>query len=94
MPPTPNYQHLKRFYKNVTVVPHPMSDDLPKLEKDEPVSEQQSFKRGARATRGHAAAFEEGRLVMAGIAFTVCGGETFGCARFCDDRSGGRYNDR
>ena len=33
-------------------------------------------------------------LVMAGIAFTVCGGETFGCARFCDDRSGGRYNDR
>ena len=23
--------------------------------------------------------------------FTVCGGETFGCARSCDDRSGGRY---
>ena len=38
LPPAPNYQHIKRFYKNVTVIEHPNSNDLPKLEKDESVS--------------------------------------------------------
>ena len=31
MPQIPNAQHLKRFYKRASVVPHPDSDSLPKL---------------------------------------------------------------
>jgi hypothetical protein len=30
--------HVKRFYKEVSVMEHPMSDDLPKLDKDEPLT--------------------------------------------------------
>ncbi len=30
--------HVKRFYKEVSVVEHPMSDDLPKIDRDEPLS--------------------------------------------------------
>ncbi len=31
MPTIPNVQHLKRFYRHASVVPHPDSDSLPKL---------------------------------------------------------------
>ena len=30
-PNIPNVQHLKRFYRHTSVVPHPDSDSLPKL---------------------------------------------------------------
>ena len=32
MPQIPNVQHLKRFYRHASVVPHPDSDALPKLD--------------------------------------------------------------
>lgn len=37
-PSIPNMQHLKRFYKRATVVPHPESDSFPKLSPSEDVS--------------------------------------------------------
>ena len=38
VPSIPNVSHLKRFYKKVTVVPHPDSDSLPKLKSSEDVT--------------------------------------------------------
>ena len=38
MPSIPNVQHLKRFYKHATVVPHPDSDTMLKLNASEDVS--------------------------------------------------------
>jgi len=30
--------HIKRFYKEVSIKEHPMSNDLPKLDKNEPLT--------------------------------------------------------
>ena len=38
LPNLPSLPHLKRFYKNVDIIEHPLSADLPKLPKDEEVS--------------------------------------------------------
>ena len=38
LPSMPNIQHLKRFYKHATVVPHPDSDKLEKLRDTEDVT--------------------------------------------------------
>jgi len=37
-PSIPNMQHLKRFYKRASVVPHPESDSFPKLSPTEDVT--------------------------------------------------------
>ena len=38
MPSIPNVQHLKRFYKHASVVPHPDNDKLPKLKPTDDVT--------------------------------------------------------
>ena len=38
MPSIPNVQHLKRFYRHASVVPHPDSDSLSKIDLNDDVT--------------------------------------------------------
>ena len=40
MPSIPNVQHLKRFYRHASVVPHPDSDSLGKIDLNDDVTMQ------------------------------------------------------